>query len=228
MNVSIVQGENGIRSLAKIPRTAVVIIDVFRASTTMTIVLEKGARCIIPVKSNTDALELKEDGHIIIGEENGLPPDGFDHGNSPWELSQIKSLNGKIVIMKTTNGTRGILAATKKSFPTYVGCFRNARILAEYLRNKYEHVILVPMGTHEKPRIEDDTCAEILKSYFLNEPILELPLIEEVRKERLEQNRHIPTWKEDVSICLELNTSSTIPYVTTDIKCSHQTCIKKL
>lgn len=226
MNVSIVHGEKGIKALKATSDAAVVIIDVFRASTTITVVLEKEARCVVPVNTNNDALQLKNEHHIIIGEEHGLPPAAFDHGNSPWEISQrVATLAGKIVVMKTTNGTRGILAAINKGFPTYVGCFRNARPLAEHLMNRYEQVILVPMGTNERPRIEDDNCAELLRCYLVGEPVIESALIEEVKKERLNQNWHIPTWKEDVYMSLELNTSSIIPFCKNDCDSGYNACI---
>ncbi len=225
MKVSIVQGERGIKSLTTIPKMAVVIIDVFRASTTMVIALEKGARCIFPVKSIKDALELRDEDYLIVGEEHGLPAEGFDHGNSPFEISRISNLKGQKIVMVTTNGTRGILASFRKGFDTYIGCLRNARALTTFLQKRYEHVTLVPMGTNEIPRIEDDACAEIMKAYLLNEPILERTLIEEVKEARLKHNRHIPTWKDDVSLALELNVSKIIPYCQNSRESTHETCI---
>jgi 2-phosphosulfolactate phosphatase len=61
--------------------------------------------------------------HLLCGEEHGLPPDGFDYGNSPSEFSRL-DLTGKPVILATSNGTR-ILAALAGAPVLLVGCLLN-------------------------------------------------------------------------------------------------------
>ncbi len=216
MDVITVFGERGIKSLSRqqLDR-AVVIIDVFRASTTITIALEMGVKCIIPVKTIREAMDLKGEGYLIVGEEDGLPPKGFDQDNSPHLISQM-NLKDQIMVLRTTNGTRGIVTSMNKGFSTYIGSLRNARSLAEFIKKRHSSVALVPMGTKEKPRVEDDVCANILRAYLLNEPIIEDVLIGEIRQHRENDNPHIPTWKEDVSICLSLNQSTIIPFCIND------------
>jgi 2-phosphosulfolactate phosphatase len=66
----------------------VVIIDVFRAFTTAAVALANGASKIVMVGTVEEALALRDagSGHVCIGEVGGRAPDGFDFGNSPFEI----------------------------------------------------------------------------------------------------------------------------------------------
>jgi 2-phosphosulfolactate phosphatase len=77
----------------------VVVIDVLRAFSTAAYALAAGAENITLVSSVEEALALKAQtpGALIMGEVNGLPPEGFDYGNSPTELIQ-HDLRGKHLI----------------------------------------------------------------------------------------------------------------------------------
>ena len=67
----------------------VIIIDVFRAFTTAAVAFSRGAEKIILVAEVEEALELRERGvgDLCIGEVAGERPEGFDFGNSPFEMS---------------------------------------------------------------------------------------------------------------------------------------------
>jgi 2-phosphosulfolactate phosphatase len=69
MNIKILPGLKG----AKKAKGIAVIIDVFRASTTILAVLQQGAKNIIPVKSIEQALLFKKQDSscILVGERNG-------------------------------------------------------------------------------------------------------------------------------------------------------------
>lgn len=96
------------------------VIDVIRATSTITTLLAKGISKIIIADSKKDALSLKEnnDSCVLCGEEGGLPPKGFDYGNSPLEISRLRNLKGKNAILKTTNGTVSFFRV-KKSVAAY-------------------------------------------------------------------------------------------------------------
>ena len=70
---------------------AAIIIDVFRAFTTAAIAFDHGASHITLVAEVEEALELRSRGigDILMGEVDGRRPDGFDYGNSPYEVSQV-------------------------------------------------------------------------------------------------------------------------------------------
>ena len=65
----------------------VVIIDVFRATSTMAAALEQGAHCIIPVDKVDTCIELglSTPNSVTAGERDGQVAQGLQHGNSPLE-----------------------------------------------------------------------------------------------------------------------------------------------
>src|SRR5208282_5381349 len=91
---------------------AVAIIDVFRAFTTAAVVLANGACRIVMVSTIEEAFALRDSrvGQLCMGEVRGWPPDGFDFGNSPFEVAQV-DFAGKTIIQRTSAGTQGIVAA---------------------------------------------------------------------------------------------------------------------
>lgn len=94
---------------------AVVVIDVLRATTTICVALDHGARAVIPAADTEEAARLAQalDRRevVLAGERNLDPIPGFQVGNSPAEMSR-EVVAGKSVVMTTTNGTRALLAAT--------------------------------------------------------------------------------------------------------------------
>ena len=84
-----------------------VVIDVFRATTTMAAAFTNGCAGIIPVKTVEEAFAKREElgsDVILAGERGGVLIDGFDLGNSPFEDTK-EAIGGKTLVMTTTNGT---------------------------------------------------------------------------------------------------------------------------
>lgn len=90
----------------------VVAVDVIRAFTTAAYALAAGARHIYLVDSVEEALAFKaaNPGVLAMGEHHGLRPDGFDFANSPVQVA-VADLDGRILVQRTTAGTRGVVAA---------------------------------------------------------------------------------------------------------------------
>jgi 2-phosphosulfolactate phosphatase len=104
-----------------------VVLDVLRASSTIVTLLERGADPLYVAGTVDAARALAEQlpGHpLLCGESGGLPPPGFDHGNSPTELGAL-DLRSRCTILATSNGTRA-LAALAAAPAVLVGCFLNA------------------------------------------------------------------------------------------------------
>lgn len=143
----------------------VVVIDVLRAFSSACYAISKGARGVIPVDSVKKAFELrkKHPDWMIMGERGGIRVQGFDFGNSPSEINAFGSLQNRMIIHATSNGTRGIVAAENAEI-VLTGGFVNARAIADYIQIiQPEQVDLVCMGTVEGPAIEDDLCAAYIK-----------------------------------------------------------------
>jgi 2-phosphosulfolactate phosphatase len=146
----------------------VVVFDVLRATSSMITGLEAGALGIIPVDSVEEARrrKLADPELLLAGERGGLPPDGFDLGNSPHEFERT---SGHTVVMTTTNGT----AAIQKMLPAaelLVGALLNVDAIADYLfRKQPKQLLLVCAGTEEDFSLEDAVAAGALVARLAEE-----------------------------------------------------------
>ncbi len=144
----------------------VVIIDVYRAYTTAAVAFEQGAEKIILVAEIEEALELRRRGagDLCLGEVGGIRPDGFDLGNSPFEVGQV-DLTGKRLIQSTRAGTVGAAAATRAE-RLYTGSLVIAAATARAIQQTDpERVSIVAMGNGGLVRTdEDEQCALYLRN----------------------------------------------------------------
>jgi 2-phosphosulfolactate phosphatase len=114
-------------------RKVAIVVDALRASATILAMFESGASSIIVAADPDQALTIagsKRERYLICGEADGLPPAGFDHGNSPQQLSQI-DLAGREIVLSTSNGTRALLAVAETRL-SIVGAGRNAKAAASH------------------------------------------------------------------------------------------------
>ncbi len=189
----------------------VVVVDVFRAFTTAAVALARGAQRIIMVPGIEEALRLRDQGvgEVCVGEVNGIKPEGFDFGNSPYEMMQA-SLRGKVVIQSTRAGTTGVAAATQAR-AVYAGSFVVAQATAEALRRENPaQVTIVAMGWNARVRTdEDELCALYLRNLLQGrrpdpEAVRKLVLASgEAAKFGDPQQPHFH--REDLEIALEIN-----------------------
>ena len=108
-----------------------IVVDVLRASSSIVTLLECGARPVVAAGSIEEARSLHQrlPSYLLCGERGGLPPVGFDYGNSPAEFSRLE-LAGKSAILATSNGTR-LLAMLAGAPAVLVGCLLNRTAVAE-------------------------------------------------------------------------------------------------
>lgn len=151
---------------ARRARGTVVIVDVFRAFTTAAVAFSRGAAKIVMVAEPDEALALKARGlgELCVGEVNGIRPEGFDFGNSPFEMAGA-DLEGKVVIQSTRAGTTGVAAAMEASV-VYAASFVIAKATARaILRDNPPLVTVVAMGWNADLRTdEDELCALYLRN----------------------------------------------------------------
>ena len=125
-----------------------VIIDVFRCFTTEAVAFEMGAEKIILVAEIEEAFELKSNGvgDVLMGEVGGKRPDGFDYGNSPFELIG-EDLKGKTIIQSTRAGTVGVTNASEADL-IYGGSLAVASATVRALMaHEPSKITLVAMGS---------------------------------------------------------------------------------
>jgi 2-phosphosulfolactate phosphatase len=139
---------------------SVVVIDVLRAFTTAAHAFHAGATEIWLCRGSDEAFALRgrAPGAVLVGEAGGQKIPGFDHGNSPSEL-QAADLRGRVVILRSSNGTLGVDQAARASAGAEIllGSLVVAAATARYLRRIGGAIDLVPMGwIGEPPRVSRD------------------------------------------------------------------------
>ena len=147
--------------------TVAVVIDVLRATTTITHALASGATRVIPCLKTEEAFAMREtlreqspDQPVLLGgERGGVLIDGFDLGNSPEDYTRER-VGGKTLIFSTTNGTRAMFRLLEAD-AIYLACFNNADAVAKCLLNFLKITILCA-GTDHQYTEEDMLLAGML------------------------------------------------------------------
>ena len=143
-------------NLYDISNSIVVIIDILRATSTISTALYNGAKQIIPVDSVAECIKLgKQMDVITAGERDGKIAEGLQYGNTPFQYSS-EFIKGKTLVLTTTNGTKLLhmaLAANAKGIIT--GSFCNISAVTDYLSAQNKNVILACAAWKNRINIED-------------------------------------------------------------------------
>mgnify|MGYP001455782184 CR=1 FL=1 len=139
-------------------RSAVIVIDALRATSTIITALHQGCRKVIPVETLGQALQShgKPD-TLLIGERFSKKVPGFDLPNSPSVISQ-RDLTGKTIVITSTNGTKA-LKKVKKAPRVLVGSFVNVSHCVDQVLSEKGSVLIVCAGRHGELAIEDGLAA---------------------------------------------------------------------
>jgi len=146
--------------LYDLSNSVVVIIDVFRATSTIASALYNGAKCVIPVDSVPKAIEISKNiGGIAAGERDGQIAEGLQHGNSPLEYGR-DFIADKTLVLTTTNGTRLLhMALNNKADSIVAGSFPNLSAICEHLIADKKNVVLGCAGWKDRFNLEDTLFA---------------------------------------------------------------------
>ncbi|HUM96779.1 MAG TPA: 2-phosphosulfolactate phosphatase [Chitinophagaceae bacterium] len=149
--------------LYDLSNSVVVIIDVFRATSTIASVLFNGAKAIIPVDSVAKAIEISKNiGAIAAGERDGKIAEGLQYGNSPLEYPRT-FIENKTLVLTTTNGTRLLQMALDKNADTIIsGSFPNLTAICDFLVSEKKNVVLGCAGWKDRFNLEDTLFAGAL------------------------------------------------------------------
>lgn len=151
--------------------TLIVIIDVFRATSTIAAALYNGAARVMPVDSVQHCIELGlETGGITAGERDGKIADGLQHGNSPLEYPRA-FIENKTLVLTTTNGTKLLYMALARGAGTIItGSFGNLSAVTGFLISQNKNVLLACAAWKDRVNLEDTLFAgaviEVVRPYF--------------------------------------------------------------
>ncbi len=145
----------------KLKNKAVVVIDMFRATSTIVTAFNNGCKELIPFLTIEETLEEAErigrDKCILGGERNAVKIEGFNISNSPLEYSK-DIVNNKIILMTTTNGTK-TLTRCKDADNILIGAMINGKAVADALLKLNKDVVIVNAGTNGNFSMDDFICS---------------------------------------------------------------------
>ena len=214
------------------------VIDVLRATTVIARWFELGGTELYPVKTPDDARSLVHElrgrgsSPLLMGEVNGLPPEGFDLGNSPTELSYELVQEHYCGVMSTTNGTVALTQAASSGSAVLAACLRNYAACLDYALTQGKRIGLLCSGRKRRPSWEDTLCAgailEELSSkgevWMTDSAKMALTLwqnrgddlTECVMKSNHAQYLEQIGFTEDIAFCCECDTSTVVPMLVTE------------
>lgn len=139
-----------------VSNSVVVIIDVFRATSTIATALYNGAARVIPVDSVEQCILIgKNTNGITAGERDGKVIPGLEYGNSPAEYPR-SFIEGKTLVLTTTNGTKLLhMALNSGASEVVTGSFPNLSAVCTYLAGQEKNVILGCSAWKDKFNLED-------------------------------------------------------------------------
>ncbi len=145
--------------LYDIKDSIVVIIDVFRATSTIAAALHQGAKEILPVDDVDRCIELgtQIENSITAGERDGKVAPGLQHGNSPLEYPRT-FIENKTLVLTTTNGTR-LLHMCSEANEIITGSFLNLSAVCDYLIAQKKPVLLACASWKDRYNLEDSLFA---------------------------------------------------------------------
>jgi 2-phosphosulfolactate phosphatase len=164
----------------------IVVIDVIRAFTNAAFAFSRGAKEIYPVSTVEEALKFKAEvpNSMACGEVGGMPPEGFDFGNSPTQTKTL-DLSGCVIVQRTGAGTQGIVRSINADSMLAASLVvANATVM--HIRNlSPDHVTFVITGQLSDERGDEDlACAEYFEALLRGQGPDPAPYVDRVYKSR--------------------------------------------
>lgn len=216
-------------NLYTIRQSIVVVIDIFRASSSICYGLENGAEAIIPVASVEACESYRKSDFLLAAERNGEVVSGFDFGNSPFSYTKDK-VEGKTIVLTTTNGTHAI-NESREAQKIVIGSFLNLAALCTWLNQQDADILLLCAGWKNKINLEDTLFAGAVvhhlknSGYKLDDSGIAADDLYQFAKHDLhnylKKTSHSERLKklnieEDVEFCLNVNITTAIPVLEGD------------
>ncbi|MCL4452953.1 2-phosphosulfolactate phosphatase [Ferroplasma sp.] len=160
MNVNIIDG----RKEKKFDDSTKVLIDIFRATTTIPLMIYRGASSIIPVRTVTETRKMKSKNpdYLTSGERYGIRIPGFNYGNSPSVIMGT-DLSGKTLLFTSTNGIKVLFKIVEYPGDIYISSFINFTATYNAVKDM-ERVSIIVSNRPDGISDEDYIYANMLKS----------------------------------------------------------------
>jgi 2-phosphosulfolactate phosphatase len=207
------------------PAATAVVIDVLRATTTITMALASGYERVLVAGGIEQAEALRADGRVLAGERDCERPPGFDLGNSPEEtLTPL----GPELILATTNGAPAIIGAVGACDDVLLAGLVNEDAVVRELATRSGDILILCAGTNGSVTVEDTYLAGRL-SAALDGPKTDAALIAEAVAAAYAEpiaalevsagakQLHVVGLGADVTFCAQVSTTDVVPRVTSTL-----------
>ena len=160
--------------LFSLKNKVVVVIDIFRATSVMCTALNNGISEIIPISNLSELNKFDTDDFLIAAERDGKIVQGFKFGNSPLTYLNRPEIEGKKLVLTTTNGTRAINLCKVDAGDIIIASFLNITAVVNFLKNKEKDVVVLCSGWKGQISLEDTLFAgcildKLIQVGFLSE-----------------------------------------------------------
>src|SRR3954454_24445614 len=135
-----------------------VVVDVLRATSTITQALDHGYRRVLCTEEVEHARELAASipGAKLGGERKTVRIEGFDFGNSPAEIRAEPPAD--TLVLTTTNGTKLLVSASARCDRVLVGSLLNLSAVAKAAHGA-DDVLVMCAGVQGQLTMDDAYCA---------------------------------------------------------------------
>ena len=183
-----------------------VVIDVLRATTTISWALKNGAESIEVFADlellRESAIKWQVDKRLMLGERGGQKIEGFDLGNSPLSVTK-KVVNGKRLFMSTTNGTKSLQKVQHAKHLFAMGLPNRKAVAERIISLQSENVLILGSGWEGSYSLEDSLAAGALASYLKKNYNFEVKIINDELQAAMSLWNF---WKNDILRCLKTAT----------------------
>ena len=190
-----------------------VVIDIFRASTTICYILNQVPKIVLGVNSLDNASKWINDGYQLVSE---VYDGGFD--NSPSQMLGA-NLDELSIVHKSSNLTNAVFS--KKTTKSMLVCgFVNISEVYKKIIEFNANSVEIIMGGHFKWKedaVEDLSCAKMLEKLLLDgvkgEMLFQDKIDDKVNNNKNEIGVKYSSLKHDLDLCLEVDRLKVVPSV---------------
>lgn len=181
LDVSLTPVEFAALENSDLSRTTCVVLDILRATTSITVAIANGARSVRPVPDIASALAVRtsQSECLLAGEREGERITAaltggveFDLGNSPREF--VKDVvQGKDFVITTTNGSRALHACRGAGLLVAGSLPNRSAVLERVSASSTECLRIVCSGTGEEFSFEDALGAGAYVDWLVERGLVE-------------------------------------------------------
>jgi 2-phosphosulfolactate phosphatase len=191
---------------------ATIIIDTFRAFSTAADLLARRVDRIVLTETLDEARATARrlPDSLLCGEEEGRRPDDFDLGNSPAEVRVCPDPAGRVVVMRTSSGTRAVAAALRSGAdPVFAASLMVAGATAEAVRSEPRVTIVAAGFGGTSIADEDEETADLISDRLLHRPA-DSQRLDRLRAGEGAERLRTTAWIDpaDLECCLEIDRHS--------------------